>query len=201
MNGIVEELFVPFRGVRASGAQVRSTVIVSAINSVRGRGLGESYERAMSAAERRDLLTLPPALWLPIEVAVEHYRIMDRLGLDLATIESIGAEVGERIYKSVLSTVLKLTKEAGVTPWSVLAIAHRINDLSWKETDIAVWKLGPKEARYEWVNQPCAGVPYFVTSFGSFLGTVIGMFCSKVYVRVMPNRCSPTKLTYRLSWA
>ncbi len=196
-----EESFVPFRGGPAVPGQVRSTVLVSSIQSLRARDLGPRYEAALPAGARERLLTLPPGLWVPVERAVEHYAALDSLGLDAATIQSMGSEVADRVYKSVLSTFVKLSSRAGVNPWTIFASSHRINDLSWRGTDVAVWKLGPKEARYEWRDLACAHVPYFRASFSWFLASILNMFCTKAYVKPLPRLCTPTSLAYLASWA
>lgn len=196
----MEEILVPFRGGPPVVAEIRSTAIVSAIQTVRSIGLGERYEAAMTADQRTRLLSLAPGIWVPAEVAREHYQIVDDLHLDAATIERIGAAVGERLYKSVVGTLLKLSSEAGASPWQMLPITQRMIDMNWRGTDVAVWKRGPKEARFEWRNQPCSKVPYFVTSFASLLRTLLELLCKKAYVVPVPNGCGPTKLTCRLSW-
>ena len=62
-------------------------------------------------------------------------------------------------------------------------------------------KLGPKEARLDWVGIPYAAVPYYVTSFGGFLRALLQLFCTKAYTRIVPEHSSPMTVSYRLSWA
>src|SRR5438105_14521143 len=105
-------------------SEVRSTLIVSAIQTLRARGLYERYMAQLPPAVRSEVQSLIAGAWLPIELALEHYRAMDRLGLDAVTVEAIGGEVGERANKSMLSIVVRLSREAGVTPWTALAPSH-----------------------------------------------------------------------------
>jgi hypothetical protein len=197
------EVYVPFRNGGASSppiTQVRSTMVVSAIQTLRGRSLYERYVSGLSDASRDRIVSLVAGGWVSVGVAVDHYRAVDGLGLQTETIEAIGAEVADRMNRSVLSLAVKLSRQAGATPWSALSMAHRINDINWRGGDIGIWKLGPKEALYEWTGQPCADVPYFVTSFGGFLRALGTLFSSKVYTHVARRRCSPTAVAYRLSW-
>ena len=48
----------------------------------------------------------------------------------------------------MMSVVVKLSKEVGVTPWTALGHVHRARELMWKGSDVAVWKLGPKVPEY-----------------------------------------------------
>jgi len=197
------EVHLAFRGPKASVrpiSEIRSTMIVSAIQALRSRDLYERYVEALSPEVRERVLTLITGAWVPIELGLEHYRAADRLALDPRVIESIGSEVAERINKSFLSVAVQLSKRVGVTPWNALSLAHRITDLNWKGSDVAVYKAGSKEAVYEWAGQPCAAIPYFVTSFCAHLRALASLFSDKAHARPIPERCSATTLCCRLSW-
>ena len=197
------EILVPFQypGQVPLLTQARSTLVVSAIQTLRARGFYPDYERALSAETRQRIAELIAGQWIPAELAVAHYRAADSLKLGVATIESIGAEVAERTSKTLLHTAVKMSKALGATPWTALSMAHRLREASWKGSDLAVYRLGPKEARYDWVGQPCAGVPYFVRSFGGFMRALVGLFCNKVYTHLVPARSSETSLSIRIAWA
>jgi hypothetical protein len=62
-------------------------------------------------------------------------------------------------------------------------------------------RLGPKDARYDWIEQPYAAVPYFVRSFNGFMRVLINLFCARVYTTVVHDRCTQTSLSIRVSWA
>jgi hypothetical protein len=180
--------------------EARSTLIISAIQTIRAQGLYERYVDLLSPELREEIMSLVAGLWIPCALALEHYRTMDRLELPKSTIEAIGAEVAERGYKTVLSRVPALSKRAGATPWSFLVLAHNSLDLNWRGGDIMVTKEGPKEAIVIWGGQPCASVPYFVASWGSLLRATTNLFCTRARHQVVAERCSPTTITIDLSW-
>lgn len=179
---------------------VRSTLVVSALQALRSRGMYEAYEKNLPSDARPRIVELIAGQWIEAALGVAHYRAVDRLGLDAATIEAIGADVAERTGKTVLHTAVKASKAMGVTPWAALALAHRLRETSWRGTDLAVYKLGPKEARYDWVGQPCAAIPYFVKSFTGFVRTLIGLFARAAYATPVAALSSSTTLSIRLSW-
>jgi hypothetical protein len=192
---------LPFRHSPAIPvSEVRSTIIVSGIQALRSHGLYARYVDALAPSVRQQVVSLIPGVWLPIEIGVEHYQAADRLGLEARVIEGIGSEVAERINKSVLSVALQLSKRVGVTPWNALSLAHRMSDLNWRGGDIAVFKTGAKEALYEWTGQPCAAVPYFLTSFCGYLRALTSLFSEKAHARTLGERCTATTLSCRLSW-
>lgn len=196
------EPFVPFEhsGRAQNATHVRSTLIVSSMQALRGRGLFDAYVGRLPAPSRADLVSLIAGTWVSIDLGLAHYRAAQGLGLDPKTIDAIGGEVGERVNKTALSLIVKLSKEAGVTPWTALQRAPRLRELSWKGGDVAVWKLGPKDARFDWVGMPYASIPYYVISFGGFLRGLIQLFAAKAYTKVVPDRCSATSISYHLAW-
>ncbi len=199
-----DETFLPLRhdaGAPPTATHVRSTLIVSGIQAFRARGHLPRYLQALDESARTQLLSLVAGQWIPLELGLVHYRAADSLGLETSVIEAIGAEVADRVNRSALSVMVKMSRQAGVTPWTALASSHRINEANWRGTDVTVLKKGPKDAQYEWYGQPCASVPYFVVSCGSFLRSLAALFCEKAYCRVSSQRCSATRLSYRLSWA
>ena len=197
------EVFVPFQhpGKAPALRETRSTLIVSAILTLRARGFYDAYVDTLAPKLRQELLGLIAGAWIPADLGLEHYRAVERLSLPHSTIESIGAEMAERTSKTAIHAAVKISKEVGVTPWTALAQVHRLRDITWRGTDIAVWKLGPKEARYDWLGQPYAAIPYFNVSFNGFMRALMSLFCTRAYTHIVPERTSATSLSVRISWA
>jgi hypothetical protein len=181
--------------------EARSTLIVSAIQTVRAHGLYEQYVDLLTPQLRQDIMSLVAGLWIPWELAFEHYRTMDRLQLSKSTIEAIGAEVAERGSKTVLRRGPALSRQSDPTPWDILGTSHRNLDANWRGSDIMVTKEGPHEAVYTWAGQPCASVPYFVTSYGSLLRSVVRTYSPTTTHRIAYDQCTATSIVIHLSWA
>ncbi len=200
------EIHLPFRITgtdkppSAPVTQIRSTLIVSGIQALRTRGFYDQYLALLTPAARTQFTSLITGEWLPVELGLEHYRAADALRLDARVIDAVGGDVATRINSTPLSVAIKLSKRVGVTPWNALSLAHRINDLNWRGGDIGIWKAGAKEALYQWVGQPCASVPYFLTSFSGYLRELSGLFATKAHARPVLEQCTPTTITCRISW-
>jgi hypothetical protein len=180
--------------------EVRSTLLCSSVQALRARGLFDMYLAALPKPRHSEILSLIPGLWLPIDLAVAHYRACDSLALTPHEIESIGAEVAERIHHSFIGVVVKVSREADATPWNLMGHARRLRDLTWRGSDVAVFKLGPKEARFEWVGIPCAQSRYYKSSFQGFLRAHIELFSRKAYAVPLGVYCTEKALAYRCSW-
>jgi hypothetical protein len=200
--GLAAEVYVPFEhpGKAPMATAVRSTLIVSSIQTLRSHGLFDAYVSRIDPEKRESLLSLIAGTWAPIDLGDAHYRAADRLGLDARTIDGFGAEVAGRSNRSVFSLVLKLSRESGVTPWTAFQRAHRLRELTWQGSDVAIYKLGPKEARFDWHGIPYAAHPYYVASFGGFLRGLTGLFSRTVYTHLVPRGSNATSISYRISW-
>jgi hypothetical protein len=152
-GSVAIEVFVPFEfpGRTPPVTVVRSTLIVSSIQTLRARGFFDAYLKNVDATRSSP--------WLPAR------------------------------------------GRPSITPWTALARAHRIRAVSWDGGDVAVFKLGPKEARFDWIGIPYASVPYYVTSLGGFLRSLAELFATKAYTRLVTGHSSQTSVSYRISWA
>jgi hypothetical protein len=197
----VNELFLNFRSVPIKPiAEVRSTLIMAGIQTLRAQGLYPRYSEILSPDWRERIFGLAAGIWVPVDVAVAHYKAMDQLAIEPASIEVIGAEVAERTWKHILAPVFLRAKRIGPKPWEALTFTHETTDLNWRGGDVRIFKEGPTQALYEWVGQPCARVPYFVTSFGAFMRALMNLFSQQAHCYVVRDRCSGTTIALRLSW-
>ena len=86
-----------------------------------------------------------------------------------------------------------------MTPWTVLGQVRKLWDRTWRGGDLAIDKLGPKDAELEFVGWPLASSPYVRHAMRGVCEGMLALFCQKVYVREVPkNRKSA--VTYRIGW-
>jgi hypothetical protein len=197
-----EEVLVPYPAsldVLPRATEVRGSVLVASLRALRTRGYGAKYEQLLDPRYRDAIASLTAATWLPIELALAHYDACERLELPTMVVTEIGAETGRFNNQTLLTTVGKLSRESGATPWVPLGYADKLRQRTWVGSAISVIKVGPKEARLEWAEQPCARVPYFRAAFGAFAAAVFRLFAPTLYVREIPMRADAIA-RYRVSW-
>jgi hypothetical protein len=187
------------RDAVVEATHIRSTAICSAILALRGHGLYDRYVEELEPRLRDAILPLSTGEWVPIELGVAHYDACDRLALEDDVIRQLGAEVGRRVIKNPLSVIVTLAHGVGAGPWTALSHVNRYREAAWRGSEMAVWKLGPKEARVEWEGQPCARIRYFRIAFAGFMAPLLELFCQKAYVLVM-GQPTPSRMQYRVSW-
>ena len=78
--------------------------------------------------------------------------------------------------------------------------AQKMWDKAWVGGGLAVFKVGPREARGEIVGWPCSRYRYcHVAMRGVMLGTV-SLFCRKAWVSEIGELCTDTTLGYKMTW-
>ncbi len=99
------------------------------------------------------------------------------------------------------TTVMRLAKGVGVTPWTLFPHLHRFWERGYDGGGIRVQKLGPKEARIELMQCSLADSRYFRNAVRGLFGTVIQLFCSRAYIQEMPSKRPAGGMALRAQWA
>lgn len=198
------EAFLPFPRPRAAitdGTHFRSTWLTVSQAALRERGYGDAYLAAVDPAYAERLASLVAGVWLPMDVARAHYAAADSLGLSTLELIDIGASATRRANATALSFAVRLARGAGANPWTMLAQVQRVWDRTSKGGAVAVFKLGPKEARIEVVGYPLAYLRYNRITFRGICSALLELFCQRVYIREVARLCDHRSLGFRVSWA
>jgi hypothetical protein len=181
--------------------RVRSGLLCSSIQSLRDRKLYDRYLELLPKEHANAILSLTAFEWIEPKLAFVHYEACDALGLDITDQVEIGMRVAQQLQRGFLSVALRFATEAGVTPWAVLQRTPKLWERYFEGSSVAVWKLGPKEARVEFAGFPLARIGYIKNGVGGIVRGVTELVCKRVYVVPLTKHCSDTTLGYRLSWA
>jgi len=141
------------------------------------------------------------ATWASYDVAEMHYRACNSLGYGTLEFAEMGRDVGNRIHGTMLATVVKLAKGAGVTPWTSFAQFGRLWERIFVGGGITIRKIGPKEAYVEVVNQGLVAIPYYHSAQRALFLGLLDLFCTKAYAFDVPRSTSSAGTTYRFAWA
>ena len=189
------------RDADAVATHVRSTLLLSSVQSLRAKGLYDRYVTHLDGADKEALLSSVAGVWLPMSIGMSHYRACEALGLSLVEATQMGHDVGNRVQGSMLGVVMRAAKGSGVTPWMVLGQVGRLWDRTFQGGGgVSLTKLGPKEARAELIGLPLMAVPYFRHAYRGAFMAAVELFSEKVYVTEVPSRQSDVSGAYRLSW-
>jgi hypothetical protein len=199
-----EEIHLAFpvrREAIKPASKFRSTWLTSSLRAINTRERLDEYMRYLPAQHHEAVMSSVAGTWLPVEVAVAHYEACDLLNFPSRELFTIGHEVHEITQGTVFGTMVKVARGVGVTPWTALSQCQRLWDRVWIGGGLAVFKLGPKEARLEFVGWPCAGSTYIRHAMRGGVCGMLEMFCTRVHMTDMPRLCTATTLGYRIAWA
>lgn len=182
---------------------VRGSLLASSLETLKQAGHYERYLPALNPAVRETVLYALAHSWVPIDVALEHYRACDALGLGDADFERIGNLVAERMTSTFLSTVLRAARNAGVDgPFIALRAQGRIWDRVYVGGAVRVTRTGPKDATAEFYGLPLTQIPYFRQAYCAYYRGLAEMVVRQAYISlVRPSDGQPTTLALRGSWA
>jgi hypothetical protein len=200
-----ETVVVPLR-VTAAGVvdpvvKVRSTLLASSLLGLRERGRFDAYLELLPEKARPTVLGSVAGQWLAVEFAMDHYRACEMLGEPVDDQFTAGWRTSERIQNSVLGTLARVAKNAGVTPWMGLEYFQRLWDRLMLGGSGAVYRVGPKDARVEIHGVPMVQFAYFRNGWrGMFAGSG-QLFANSIHVTEITSFTTHTRTAFRISWA
>jgi hypothetical protein len=199
---VQEEPIIPLPAPRAQipiATRFRSTWIVSSLQSLRAAGHVERYLASLPLQYHEEILSSVAGVWLPLAMARAHYEACESLGLSLDDQLTMGRSVGGRAQGTLLMTVVKAARGAGVTPWTIMPQFHRLWVRGVEGGAAAVYRLGPKDARADFVRCELLDIPYFRNGLRGILLGSSTLFCTKAYIQELPNR-RPGDVSFRMQW-
>jgi hypothetical protein len=201
----MSEVFLPFpgenRGLVAPMTHVKGTWLASAVLGLREHGSFDAYQAVLDPRYREVLSNIATSEWHPVEVMLAHYDACERLEMAPDVTLAIARNVTSRAQGGVLSLTARLAASTVVTPWVAMGQLNRLWSRMARGGGIAVFKLGPKEARIEIVQFPGSRFRYCQISMRGILQGSLAPFCRRVFVTELPAFTSPTQMATRVAWA
>ena len=205
MAGSGAEVFVPFRASPQRlgiATRVRTTLIVSSLQSLRKRGLHDRYLELLPTEHHGVMRSMIAGQWVPMRVAEAHYEACEALGLDRREVNAIGREVGDRIEGTFLATMVRMAGTVGATPWTALSYVDRLYDRIFAGGGGAgVYKLGPKDAEAHFVGVPVCRTAYFRIAMAGVFEVGAELFCTKAYAKEVPAQTTSVGAVLHVAWA
>lgn len=181
-------------------SEFRTTWLASSLAALKARDLFDAYLRELPARYHETILGAVAGQWAPIDVAAAHYAACDRLGLSHEVLRAIGSDVTQRVHGTILSTFVKLAKQSGVTPWTVLAQLNRLWERIWVGGGVCVYSTGPKDAIVEIAGWPIANTQYLSSTMPYVIESIVSMFCRRAHCALLPVLVTPDSMAVRVSW-
>jgi hypothetical protein len=180
---------------------IRSTLLMSSYASVRDAGYDAAYRAALPKEHHAAIFEAVAGMWIPIETAVAHYNACATLGLSHDKQLALGRIAGEKIQNTILGTAVRMAREAGVTPWTVMPQFQRFWSRAFDGGALYVEKRGPKEAHFEVHKAPNADCVYWRAALCGLGMGMLELFCRKAYMLETTKKRTPGQASFRIQWA
>lgn len=180
--------------------RVRSTLLTASLVAIRQMGWEERYYRALPPERHHEMRSLVAGSWSSMDLVTAHYTACDGMGLTPAEMTTIGEDVSQRTQKSFVATVARASIEAGASPWILFSGARRVWERIFDGGDIAVYKVGPKEAYVAVLNCSLLELPYFRAAFRAYFRTVVALLSKVVYTTELQEHATKVDAVFRFSW-
>lgn len=180
--------------------RVRSTLITASLAALETRGLSGDYFQRLDPSFATTIKNTIAGVWVPVEVALAHYRACDALPLTAADQIEIGRHVGQKIQTTLLGMLLGLAKQGGASPWLYLAQAGRLQERLLIGGACAVYRVAEKEGVMELFGIPLFEFSYFRNGWRGLNQTMCELFCTRAYVKAVAHANVGVKTVYAYSW-
>jgi hypothetical protein len=196
------ELILDYPKVLEPVTAIRSTLITSSLSSLRERGLFERYDALQTSSHRQEILSVVAGKWLPVEIALAHYRACDALGLSESEQFALGKDVSRRVHETFLNLIVKAARGVGMTPWLLLPRGNDMNRRLCIGGGVRICKLGPKSVRIELARLPQLAIPYVRNGIVGLYAAAVELLADNVTARIVKSESfEPTRLlVLRIDW-
>jgi hypothetical protein len=180
---------------------IRSTLLMSSYASVRDAGYDAAYRAALPKEHHAAIFEAVAGMWIPIEAAVAHYDACATLGLSHDAQLALGRVAGQNVQSTILGTAVRMAREAGVSPWTVMPHFQRFWGRAFDGGGLYVEKRGPKEAHFEVHKAPQADCVYWRAALCGLGMGMLELFCRKAYMLETTRKRVPGFAQFRVQWA
>jgi hypothetical protein len=193
-----EEVILPPTSPPVHARHARSTVLLGSFEALRASGRFDEYVGHLAPEHKDALLQAVAGTWIPMDAAVAHYAACDKLAVSHEQAFANGRTNFDKTGGALLGTVIRMAKTAGVTPWTLYPQFQRFWERAYDGGSVSIYKLGPKEARFEITHLVLLESPYYRIVLRGLVTRVIELFCTKAYIA--ERRHGSASVTWRVQW-
>jgi hypothetical protein len=179
---------------------VRSTILIASVANIRNSGRFDEYAKRVPAEHHSALFESVAGVWIPFRAAAAHYVACESLGVPVDEQVNMGRATVDRVGATIAGTAVRLAKQAGVTPLHLFPHLQRFWMRGYDGGALAIYQVGPKEARLELVHFPLCEIPFYRRALTGWTAGLTGLFCAKLYMKELPQPSGPHSMALRAQW-
>jgi hypothetical protein len=179
---------------------VKSTVLLASIEGVRRAGRFDEYASFVPKEHRAPLFESIAGTWLSVDTAAAHYAACDALRFSALEQAVMGRSTANQVGESMVGTVSRLAQQVGATPLLYFAQFQRLWARAYDGGGIAVYRTGPKDARLELISFSLCTSVHYRNALRGWVEGLGSLFCSRLFLRELPQPHGPQSMALRAQW-
>jgi hypothetical protein len=179
-------------------SRVRSTLISSSVRAITDGGRLAEYKEHLPSGRHPIIFGALAGSWLDIDVALDHYRAVDALGLEISNQLSMGETVGHTVRRYLIGTGGQTAPGEEATPWIILPHTHRTWDRLYVGGDVSIEETGPKRFIRTIYGLPLCEIPYFRHASRGIMHSVLSQWCTRCEITELT--ATATTMAWQVSW-
>jgi hypothetical protein len=166
----MREIVVPHDLSRGPLVGVRRMLVHSSIAELGAFGFYDRYCEIIDRGSLDHIRELIGPGWMPVELALEHYRACDALNLSDDALLDAGMRAGDKMGSALLVAGAQPQVESrDRSPWPLLQAFARMGRRIYDGASAQYVKTGPNSLRIEYVGNPLFAFHYYRVAHCGFL--------------------------------
>ncbi len=155
------EIIIPHEPGAGPVTAIRNLVLQSSLKELEMGGYFERYKTLIDPAVLHELTSNVGPAWIAADLALQHYKACDDLGLTTEEFLALGKRVGDRIQDATIVSPAKKARDASFDVWGTMRQFHRIWARIYVGGSVQVVKGGPKKLLLEQLGFPFNRYNYY----------------------------------------
>ena len=193
---------IPHDPARGPLTAVRRMLVHSSVAELQQGGVYERYCALIKPQTLERINELIGPGWMPIELVIEHYNALDRLGLSEADIYSAGLRAGAKMGDALLVAGTQVSgPSAERSPWAVIGAFSRMGRRIYEGGSSQYVKVAENKLVIEHRGNPLFAIGYYRIAHGGFMHKTFGdLGIELTDFKLSTYRHDGAQIDAKLSW-
>ena len=169
-----QEILFPHEPDAAPVTAVRRMLVHSSIREIQQLGYYEKYCDLIPPPSLEKIVELIGPGSMPIELALDHYKACDGIGLSDEMIYEAGVRAGENLGDALMVASKQLATSSENGAWGMIGAFYRMSRRIYDGGSSQYTKLGPNSLQIEYKLNPLFSMRYYRIAYGGFIHRAFG---------------------------
>jgi hypothetical protein len=161
---------------------VKGSLLYNSIRQIIASGHYDRYLEVAGEAFATTIRTVPSTMWIPIDLAIRHYRTVDAMCLPPDAIRKLAGAAVESLNGIFLQTVGRASRAMGADAATALRLAAKVWPRLYDRGAIAIERTGERSGTIHLHGLPLLRIPYFRLANGIYFRAVVKLLTDDVRI-------------------